>query len=133
MLDARKMNTVNGVFKEFAAALDFPDYFGCNGDAFRDCLTDLSWIDLECAFPRGVCIVVVAAETLLVDESSEIGWLLELLEDACKDWSVAIEVGEWWDRAAVPFHVLFHTASASSENLPTELATLPLPKQSPPF
>lgn len=127
LLDARKMKTLNGVFKEFAAALDFPDYFGFNSAAFDECLADLSWLNA-----RGICITVVDAEELLGDESGEIEWLLELLDDVCKEWSIAVDEGEAWDRTAVPFHVLFHTASGSSGRLPSKLAALPSLEQLPP-
>ena len=30
--------------RSVARALQFPDYFGANWDAFNDCLTDLSWM-----------------------------------------------------------------------------------------
>ncbi len=33
------------LFRCFASALRFPDYFGRNWDAFRDCLFDLSWLN----------------------------------------------------------------------------------------
>ena len=127
LLDARMMRTVNGVFKEFAAALGFPEYFGFNSAAFDECLADLSWLSAS-----GICIGVVAAEELLGDESDEVGWLLQLLEGACKEWSEPIDEGEAWDRAAVPFHVVFHKANESSDTLPGQLAALPSLEQLPP-
>ncbi|MBI9086451.1 MAG: barstar family protein [Desulfobacterales bacterium] len=45
-----------GQFLErIAEVMDFPDYFGKNGDALEDCLTDLAWIeasDLVLIFDR---------------------------------------------------------------------------------
>jgi hypothetical protein len=126
LLDACKMKTVNCVFKEFAVALDFPEYFGFNSAAFDECLADLSWFSA-----RGICIGIVAAEKLLGDEIDEIGWLLQLLEGACKEWSEPIDEGEPWDRAAVPFHVVFQTANGSSDSLRGYLAALPLLEELP--
>ncbi len=33
--------------REFSGKLKFPEYFGFNWDAFSDCLTDLSWLNLN--------------------------------------------------------------------------------------
>lgn len=127
-LDASKMKTLNGVFAEFATTLEFPSYFGFNSAAFDECLNDLSWLK-----PNGICIVISVAEQLLTDESSEIGWLLQLLEEACKEWSEGVDKGEAWDRPPIPFHVLFHAANGSAELLPPEIAALPSMEQSPAF
>ena len=119
-IDASKMRTLNGVFAEFAVALKFPDYFGFNGAAFDECLNDLSWLN-----PNGICIVILVAEQLLADESNEIGWLLQLLDNSCKEWSMAVKEGEAWDRPPIPFHVLFQIVNGSAEQLPMAIAELP--------
>jgi hypothetical protein len=38
-LRGKKMTTAQGLYDEFAAAFQFPYYFGNNGDAFDECLT----------------------------------------------------------------------------------------------
>ena len=43
----KKMRTTPALYDEFAAALQFPYYFGENGAAFDDCLTDLAWLPAE--------------------------------------------------------------------------------------
>jgi hypothetical protein len=39
-----KMHTTHALFDEFAAAWQFPWYFGGNWDALEECLADLSWL-----------------------------------------------------------------------------------------
>ena len=120
MLDGRNMETVNGVLEEFARKLSFPEYFGFNSAAFDECLTDLSWLNAA-----GICLLVVAAEHVLQNEGKEIGWLLELLQNAAEEWGEAVEKGEAWDRPPVPFHVIFHTVDGPIEQLTREIAALP--------
>ena len=40
-LRGRKMTTLRQLFDEFAAALQFPYYFGANKDAFDECLSEV--------------------------------------------------------------------------------------------
>jgi len=47
--------------QEWAAAMQFPSYFGHNWDAFEDCLHDLDWLNAR----RAVAIVTHADEMLL--------------------------------------------------------------------
>ena len=44
IVDGGAMVDRASMFDEFAAACDFPDWFGRNWDAFVDCLRDLSWL-----------------------------------------------------------------------------------------
>jgi hypothetical protein len=43
----RKAATATAFFDEASAALQFPDYFGANWDAFHDCLDDLAWLNAD--------------------------------------------------------------------------------------
>jgi RNAse (barnase) inhibitor barstar len=46
-LDGSKIADKESFFKAIALAMDFPDYFGHNWDALRECLNDLSWVKEE--------------------------------------------------------------------------------------
>ena len=59
----RKARTLEALFDEFAAAFQFPYYFGENWAAFRDCITDLDWLP----FRPGVVVVIYGAEQVLQD------------------------------------------------------------------
>src|ERR1700733_3052735 len=52
----------HGLFDEFAAAFQFPYYFGNNWPALKDCLGELSWIQAD-----GCLLCITRAELLLAD------------------------------------------------------------------
>ncbi len=99
----RKMRTLGGVFDEFAAALQFPIYFGENTDAFNDCISDLEVLPAGTGY---VVIIVEPDQVLADDEPRALEWLVESLASATAEWGQPIERGEWWDRPALPFHVV---------------------------
>lgn len=103
----RKMRTWGALHDEFAAALQFPWYFGENADALSDCLTDLDWLPRQ----AGYVIVIADPDEVLGDaEPDALQRLASLLGDAAEQWAQAVEEGEWWDRPAIPFHVVLHAA-----------------------
>jgi hypothetical protein len=108
-----KMRVVEGVFDEFAAALQFPDYFGENWAALSECLADLSWL------PAAGYVVVVRDSTAVLSEEGGgmYSILLSTLADVAKQWSTAIEQGEWWDRPAKPFHVVMQALPEGADKL----------------
>jgi len=99
----RKMRTLQGLFDEFAAAWQFPWYFGENRSAFDECVADLGWLP-----PRsGYVIVISDPDEVLADAGTHaLAWLTDSLTRAGEEWSRPVEQGEWWDRPAVPFHVV---------------------------
>lgn len=46
-LDGTLIRSEQDFFREAQQALNFPDYFGMNWDAFDDSVTDLSWLPLS--------------------------------------------------------------------------------------
>ncbi|WP_054815701.1 barstar family protein [Nocardia arizonensis] len=93
-LRAEKMRGVGGVFDEFAAAFQFPYYFGENKDAFDECLRDLD--DFLGAAP-GYVAVVRNSSALLADEPRERDWFAGAMRD-CADY---------WAKRQVAFRVVF--------------------------
>jgi hypothetical protein len=103
----RKMRTLQGLFDEFAAALQFPWYFGENADAFDECLADLGWLSPQ----EGYVIVINDPGEVLADAGPDaLSWLVDSLTRAHQEWAHPVELGEWWDRPAVPFHVVLQLA-----------------------
>lgn len=51
--------------------------------------------------------MITEPDQVLADAGAdELRWLLDALESAGATWSQPVELGEWWDRPAVPFHVV---------------------------
>ncbi len=69
----RRMTTLDGVFDEFAAALQFPYYFGANKDAFDECLSEVR----EADDPPSV--LVFDAHELLTGEPDQLAWFVTVL------------------------------------------------------
>jgi len=100
----RKSRLLTGMFDEFASALQFPLYFGYNRDAFDECIADLDWLSRA----KGIVIVVTEPDEVLADaDPSDLDWFARSLGDAARTFSEPIDSGEWWDRPAVPFHIVF--------------------------
>ncbi|MFJ2838573.1 MULTISPECIES: barstar family protein [Nocardia] len=79
-----KMRTTAELFDEFAAAFQFPYYFGANKDAFDECLRDLD--DFVGDAP-GYVVVVRAAAELLADDPTERAWFDSAMRDCAAYWS----------------------------------------------
>ncbi len=113
-----KMKGRQGLFDEFAAALQFPYYFGENWNAFIDCIGDLGWMRSE-AF---VLVVERASDALVVADSDEFVLWLRRLQDAAADLSRATSL-----QSARPFHVILHEVPERVLALETRLRDLGLP------
>jgi Barstar (barnase inhibitor) len=81
-LDGAEMTDKAQLMQEFAAVLNFPDYFGGNWDALRDCLGDVSWLDEDATH----CV-------LLFDrwEKCTSPALIDILQDAIAGWTEAAD------------------------------------------
>lgn len=98
-----RMRDYDGLFDEFAAAMQFPWYFGYNGNAFDECIADLSWIDPGAGY---VLVINSPLEVLVDADGGALTWLYGSLDRAYDEWATPVERGAWRDRPAVPFHVV---------------------------
>jgi hypothetical protein len=115
----RKMRTLPGLYDEFAAALQFPLYFGENKDAFEECLADLD--GLSCG--EGLVIVLVEPDEFLADtDASDFHWFVEVLGAVTSELAKPIDLGEAWDRPPVPFHVVLAATEAQPGDAVTRWA-----------
>lgn len=86
-----------------AQALDFPDWFGDNWDALKDCLTDLTWRKA-----RGYIIVLERCEAFAQAAREDFETALELFRLVADDWR----------ESHVPFWVLVGGSAAEECALP---------------
>lgn len=94
-LRGSKMRTANALFDEFAAALQFPPYFGENWDGLDECLNDLDWLDGD-----GAALFILDADQLLRDAPPEDGRILfEILQAA---------------ESNLPFHIVMQTQDTTT-------------------
>ena len=79
----------NQCLAEWAAALQFPWYFGHNWDAFDECIADLEWWDASCYL-----VIVTNIDRVLAHSERDFRILLDILHGRMRE--------------DVPFHVMFH-------------------------
>jgi hypothetical protein len=83
VIRGRKARTIDGLFDEFAAALQFPYYFGENWDALEECLTDLEWL------PANAYVLVINHSLELLDKEppGRLSLFFRLLQRVAEEWS----------------------------------------------
>ncbi|WP_375431375.1 barstar family protein [uncultured Friedmanniella sp.] len=100
-----KIEVLADLMNEVSPALQFSYYFGENWSAAQDCLNDMDWL------PRGDGVVVAisdASQVLSRDHVEDFETLIRSLVSAMAIYSHPVNEGAWWDRPAVPFHVVLH-------------------------
>lgn len=102
VLRGKKMTTDRELFDEVAAACQFPDYFGENWNALRECLSDLEWMPAE----RYV-LVVTSADSILAAAPDLLQHFVIAANDVAQEWARPRK------RAPAPeprpFHVILRT------------------------
>ncbi len=114
----KRCATTERLFQEWAAALQFPSYFGENWDAFEECLSDLEWLP-----PGGLVLFITRADRLLEDSpESELDTLADILLTVAKEWRGSHPIA--------PFHLVFHAESQEEAKAKKRLAVAGLISES---
>lgn len=93
-LDLAGVGSKAELLRRAAAALQFPEYFGANWDAFYDCLTDFGWRPAP-----GYVVRLLGAGAVRSRAAPALASALELLAEAAA----------FWQRQGVAFVVLVDT------------------------
>ncbi len=96
----QKARTTQALFDEFAAALQFPYYFGENWDAFDECLTDLEWLPADAY----ILLIENSTHVLETETPDRLSTFFQILERAGREWGTPA-AGQF-PRPAKSFHVL---------------------------
>ncbi len=93
----QRCSTRKLLFQEWAAALQFPYYFGENWDAFEECMADLAWL------PRGRRLFFVTNVDRIIRDKQDFRQFIDSLRSASEQQ----EVARGNDKAA-PYRIIFH-------------------------
>lgn len=98
-----RCTTRDHLFQEWAAAFQFPYYFGHNWDAMVDCLRDLEWLPGD-----SYVVFITNADHLLVQDDRDFNALVSILRDVAGEWATPMESFSPKPRGAIPFRVVLH-------------------------
>src|SRR5262249_31373410 len=87
LIRGQKTTTAAGLFDQFAAALQFPPYFGENWNALEECLSDLEWLPAD----SYVLFIVNAVRVLEKVNSEEARQFWTLLAHTGAEWAKKVE------------------------------------------
>ena len=102
----KKCTTVQAMFDEFGAALQFPYYFGENWPAFDECINDLEWV------PGDSYALFIEDAPLLLSGAEDEDWriFVRTLTEANTQWVTPNQFNprNW---PPIPFHVVLQCAT----------------------
>jgi Barstar (barnase inhibitor) len=94
VFDGERMIDSNSLFQEFAIVMQFPEYFGHNWDALKDCLTELDGDEVD-----RYIMTIDRLDRFIANDPSQ--WANFL--DVCKS------VVEYWQDTETPVYILLHS------------------------
>jgi len=118
----RKMTTTQGIYDEFAAALQFPYYFGENWPALDECIADLEWLPAD-----GYLICITSAQEIGANDSYDsFATLMRILVKAGRGWAGENPDLQNFGIAPRPFHVLLQVPESRHQTIIERLSSLEL-------
>jgi hypothetical protein len=112
-----RCNSRERIFQEWAAALQFPWYFGENWDAFFECIRDLKWLPPA----KSYIFFVTQIDRVLPDSKEHFEILISVLKDAASDWRNPLRAADNIQWPATPFHIVFHCEPGNEKNAKNRL------------
>lgn len=103
-LDGSTISNKAEFLQACAKAMNFPDYFGDNWDAFEDMLTDLEWVS-----ENRYLVLYTQPERFAQGDADEWTTAIDILQSAV----------EYWEETETPLYILLNTNSASIGELPS--------------
>jgi hypothetical protein len=116
IIRGKRCNTIKGLFQEWAAALQFPYYFGENWGAFDECINDLEWLPAN-----SYVIFVTHIDCVLPDSEKDFRIFIEILKDSASERRNSTELTTQSGRIITPFHIIFHSEPGNKNNAMTRL------------
>jgi RNAse (barnase) inhibitor barstar len=101
-LNGEEMSDQVSSYRILAKAFQFPDYFGNNLNALKDCLTDSDVLQRE-AF---VVQILNASSVLINEHPDALQGLIETFVIVAEEFATPVNLGEAWDRPSIPFHLI---------------------------
>lgn len=98
-----RCQNVDRLFQEWAAALQFPYYFGHNWDAFDECLADLNWLPAN-----SYTFFLTKTHLLLPNSDDDFLTFTRVLDGVAKE-RMATSPEPRLSPPIAPFRVVFHT------------------------
>ncbi len=81
-IDGNNIKDKSSFMKEFFIKLKFPEYFNFNWDSFYDCLTDLSWLDIQ----KGLLVIYNNSQKFRSNNQNEWKTTNDILLNAVDYW-----------------------------------------------
>lgn len=107
-----RMHSKELLLDEFAAAFQFPLYFGRNWDAFDECMSDLQSL---CA--KEYHLIIAEAGALLKIEPEDLVIFFEILDRVSQEWSEGDVPMVNVQQEGVRFHIVLQDSRSNIEEL----------------